>query len=163
MEAMQAFLNFRWLQKRDGLVKSFGLEVEQERDGDRLQIAHAFRRLDRTAGKNARAEGLGAKRFGELRREFLQAIRVFGLAMKRESQLAHLCEVAVINLQALDRGEAAREQIQDFGVEPHPGDEDEERCNHDGSEPEPNPATPLGNESANERMKRHRGTVRELR
>ena len=48
----------------------------------------------------------------KLRRELFQFIDVLRLADEREGQIANLGEIAIVNLQAFDRFESAREKIQ---------------------------------------------------
>ena len=114
MQPVQAFLIFAGCRRRERFVESVRLQIQQQRNGDRLQIANAFRRFDRRAGENASAPGLLPKCFGELRRKLLQPIDVFRLADERESELTDLREIAVVNFQAFDRFEAAREKIEHF-------------------------------------------------
>ena len=70
--------------------------------------------------------GCSRRRSAKVGREFLQPIDVVRLADERESQLAGLGEVVVVNLQALDRFEFSREQIEHLGVERHARDENVE-------------------------------------
>src|SRR3954453_13984075 len=108
---MEALLDFGWLQERQSFGERGRLGVGQERSGDRLEIVHAFRRLDWDPGENAFAPWLLAESLRKLRRELFQFVDVARQADEREGQVAHLNEIAVVNLQAFDRFETAREQI----------------------------------------------------
>ena len=91
--------------------KRLRLEIQKQRNGDPLQIVNSLRRFDRRAGQDARAPGLLAQALGEDRRKFLQLIDVVRLADQREGQLAGLGEIAIVNLQSLDRFEPAGRRL----------------------------------------------------
>ena len=117
MQPMQPLRDFLRFQKTDGLVESGRLEVKEQRKGDRLQIANAFRRLDGRAGKDAGAPRLSAQLLRELRPELFQFIDIVRLADQGKGQITDLSEITVVNFQSFDRFESAWEKIQHFAVE----------------------------------------------
>ena len=66
-----------------------------------------------------------------------------------------LCEIAIVNFQAFDRLESAREQIKDFGVQFHPGDEDVDRRRANQRHDRPDRGASLGDKFRDGGMKGH--------
>ena len=146
---------FSGCRRRQRFIESGRLEIQEQRNGDRLQIANPFRSFHRHAGQDARAPGLLAQLLRELRRELFQLVDVLRLGDQRESQISHLCEIAIVNLQAFDRFESTRQKIQHFGVELHPRDQDVDRGCDNQRDRAPDRAAPLRDEMGDEGMKAH--------
>ena len=104
---MQPLPDFLRLQEAECLVESWRLEIQEQRNSDRLQVANAFRCFDRRAGQNSCAPRLFAKFLRELRCKLFQFIDVIRLANERESQVANLGEITIVNFQSFDRFEPA--------------------------------------------------------
>src|SRR4029077_6599631 len=101
----------------DRLVKRSGLQVQQQGDGNCLQIANALICFKWRSLKQPDAPWLPTQRLSELRRKFLQLIDIIRLTDQGKRQLTGLSKIAVINLQTLNGLEASREKIEDFGIE----------------------------------------------
>ena len=114
---MQPLPHFLRLQERQRFIKSGRFQIQEQRDGDRLQVANALGSLHRHAGQDAGAPGLLPQLLRELGREIFQFVDVLRLGDERESQVPHLCEIAIVNFQAFDRFESTREKIQHLAVE----------------------------------------------
>src|SRR5262249_26598534 len=97
-QALKAIANFVWLQDRYCLVESSRFQVEQQRHGDRLQIANTFGRGHWRTCEHAGAPWLLAQAFREHRRELVQLIYIVRIANQRERQLTRLLKIVVVDL-----------------------------------------------------------------
>src|SRR2546430_548129 len=102
MKTMQPLPDSFRLQEAKRFGKGRRLEVQEQRNSDRLQVANAFGCFDRRAGENAGAPRLFPQLLRELRCELFQLINVGRLADERKSQSPKLREIPIVNLQAFD-------------------------------------------------------------
>ena len=97
MQSTQALAHFFRLQDRHRLVERGRLEIQEQRHGNRLQIANPIRRLHRRTGQHALAPGLMTQIVREYRRELFQFIDIGRMAKEGESEFASLLEIAIVN------------------------------------------------------------------
>src|SRR5204862_8207561 len=83
-------------------------------------------------------------------RKFLQMLHVIRLTKQRKSQLPGLDEIAVVNFQTLNRFELGWQQVEHFGVEGQPRDQNPETRRDDENHREPKEAAPCGDEAGDE-------------
>ena len=97
MNSTQAIAHFFRLQDRHRLVEGRRIEIQKQRQSNRLQIANSIRRLHWRAGQHALAPGLMTQIVREYRRELFQFIDVGRIAKEGEREFAGLLEIAIIN------------------------------------------------------------------
>ena len=94
---MQSLANFFRLQHRHRLFECGGLEIQEERHSDRLQLANPIRRFHGRTSQHALAPRLFLQIICKGRREFLELIDIFWLAAQRERQFARLFKIAIVS------------------------------------------------------------------
>ena len=97
MKSTQTLAHFCRLQDRHRLVEGRRLEIQEQRHGNRLQIANSLRGLHRRAGQHALAPRLMTQIVREYWRELFQSIDIGRIAKEGESEFAGLLEIAIVN------------------------------------------------------------------
>jgi len=129
MQAFEVRGNFLRRDGVNGLVEIPGLEIEQERQGQRAGRFDAARRIERGAIHDPLHPRFGAQFRGEMLGERVQVHLVF-FVEQPDGQFAGLAEFAVKGLESLDRLKLLGEQVEHIGIEAHAEDDDQRRQDH---------------------------------